>query len=161
MVVFSNVLYGLAGSLFLVSLFKDRKKTKMALKKTWKTFMNLLPQLLAIFVFVGILLTLVSPELISSLLGQDSGWFGMVLASLIGSVTLMPGFVAFPLASNLLSNGAGVTQMAVFVSTLMMVGIATFPLEMKYFGKKVAIARNVLAFLFSFVVALVIGGFAA
>ncbi len=48
-------------------------------------------------------------------------------------------------------------QIAVFISTLMMVGIVTIPVEIKYFGKKAAIIRNAFAFLFSFVVAIAIG----
>jgi hypothetical protein len=39
----------------------------------------------------------------------------------------------------------------------MMVGIVTVPMEIKYFGKKAAILRNSLAFLFSFIVAIAIG----
>ena len=81
----------------------------------------------------------------------------MLMASLVGSVTLIPGFVAFPLASVLLKNGAGFMQIAVFISTLMMVGIVTIPLEIKYFGKKAAILRNSTAFAFSFIVAIAIG----
>ena len=48
-------------------------------------------------------------------------------------------------------------QIAAFVSSLMMVGIVTLPVEIRYFGKRLAIMRNVLAFLFSFIVAFVIG----
>ena len=81
----------------------------------------------------------------------------MLVAGLVGSVTLIPGFVAFPLAAALLNSGAGFMQIAVFISTLMMVGIVTITLETKYFGKKAAVARNGLAFVFSFVVAIVIG----
>jgi len=39
---------------------------------------------------------------------------------------------------------------------LMMVGIVTMPIEIKYFGKKTTILRNIFAFIFSFVVAYVI-----
>ena len=106
---------------------------------------------------MGILLAALSPETISKLVGQKSGWLGMIIASVIGSITLIPGFVAFPLASALLNNGAGIMQIAVFISTLMMVGIVTVPLEIKYFGKKAAIVRNISAFVFSYIVAIVIG----
>ena len=81
----------------------------------------------------------------------------MFMAAIIGSVTLVPGFVAFPLAAVLIESGAGLMQIAVFISTLMMVGIVTIPLEIKYFGKKAALIRNSLAFAFSFLVAIVIG----
>jgi uncharacterized membrane protein YraQ (UPF0718 family) len=103
------------------------------------------------------MLAALSPETIVKLIGRQSGWLGILLASLIGSITLIPGFVAFPLAAALLKSGAGLTQLAVFISTLMMVGIVTIPLEIKYFGKKAAILRNGLAFVFSYIVALVVG----
>ena len=48
-------------------------------------------------------------------------------------------------------------QIAAFISTLMMVGVVTMPVEIKYFGKKMTIYRNLMAFIFSFFVAYVIG----
>lgn len=81
----------------------------------------------------------------------------MLTTAVIGAITLIPGFIAFPLAASLLEKGAGITQMAVFVSTLMMVGIVTMPLEIQYFGRKEALLRNAFSFLFSFIVAAVIG----
>lgn len=44
-----------------------------------------------------------------------------------------------------------------FVSSLMMVRIVTMPVEIKYFGNKITILRNVIAFIFSFIVAYIIG----
>jgi uncharacterized membrane protein YraQ (UPF0718 family) len=156
--VFTKILYILTAILLILSFTKDRGKTKMALKKAMKSFENILPQFLAILIIIGIMLSVLSPKFISSLMGQQSGWLGMIASGIIGSITLMPAFVAFPLAEALLKNGAGVMQIAVFVSTLMMVGIVTLPVESTYFGKKAAITRNVLAFIFSFIVAIIIGG---
>jgi len=155
--LFTIIIYVLALGLLLLSFLKDKQKTKMALKKSWKSFENILPQFLSILIIIGIMLAVLSPETIVKLIGQQSGWLGIVLASLIGSITLIPGFVAFPLAAALLKSGAGLTQLAVFISTLMMVGIVTIPMEIKYFGKKAAILRNALAFVFSYFVALAIG----
>jgi uncharacterized membrane protein YraQ (UPF0718 family) len=85
----------------------------------------------------------------------------MLITAVIGAITLIPGFIAFPLAASLLERGAGISQIAVFVSTLMMVGIVTAPLEIEYFGKKETLLRNALSFLFSFIAAAVIGAVAA
>jgi uncharacterized membrane protein YraQ (UPF0718 family) len=155
--MYNYALYLLAVIFLIVSFIKDKKKTKMALKKAWKSFENIMPQFLTILALLGIVLALLSPEVIANLLGQKAGWLGMMIASIIGSITLIPGFIAFPIAALLLKNGAGYAQIAVFVSTLMMVGIITLPLEFKYFGKKISIMRNTFAYLFSFIVALVIG----
>ena len=153
----SYIFYGLAIVLLILSFVKDKKKTKMALKKAWKAFENILPEFLVVILLVGFLLAILNPETISKIIGAESGWFGVILAGIIGSVTLIPGFVAFPTAAILLENGAGYMQIAAFVSTLMMVGIITIPVEIKYFGKKISILRNVLAFFFSFLVAVIIG----
>ncbi|MGI6358445.1 MAG: permease [Bacillota bacterium] len=155
--MFSIITYSVAGLALLWSLAKDRRKTKQALMKAWRSFNNMLPDFAGILALIGLLLSVLSPETISAIMGSRSGMLGMVLAALLGAITLIPGFVAFPLAASLLSRGAGVTQMAVFVSTLMMVGIVTMPLERKHFGAKATYLRNGLSFLYSFVVALVIG----
>ena len=118
---------------------------------------NILPQFLSILIIIGMMLAILTPEQISKLLGSESGWYGVLIAAVIGSITLIPGFVAFPLAAALLKSGAGYMQIAAFVSTLMMVGIVTMPVEISYFGKKATIVRNVAAFGFSFIVALVMG----
>jgi uncharacterized membrane protein YraQ (UPF0718 family) len=97
--IFTIDFYALTAALLLISCKKDRGKTRAALKKGWKSFENILPQILTVLMLIGIMLTLLSPETISLLLGKDSGWFGVASASVIGSVTLIPGFIAFLLGS--------------------------------------------------------------
>lgn len=150
------LLYGITILLTVISFYKDRKKTKMALKKAWKAFENILPEFLSVIVLIGIVLAFLNPEIVSKIIGKQSGWLGVLLAAVVGSITLIPGFVAFPMAAMVLKNGAGLMQIGAFVSTLMMVGVVTLPLEIKYFGRKLALWRNGLAFVFSFFVAYVI-----
>ena len=151
------ILYIITIALLCFSFYKDKKKTKMALKKAWKAFENILPEFLVVILLVGILLAVINHEMISKVIGQDSGWLGVVLSAIVGAITLIPGFVAFPTAAMLLEGGAGYMQIGAFISTLMMVGIVTMPVEIKYFGKKIAIYRNAIAFAFSFLVAYIIG----
>ncbi|STO31519.1 Predicted permease [Fusobacterium necrogenes] len=154
----TKVFYIIAILSLIISFIKSREKTKMVLKKAWKSFENIMPQFLSIILLIGVMLAVLTPEQISMFLGKESGIMGVIMAAFIGAITLIPGFVAFPLASALLQNGAGITQIAAFVSTLMMVGIVTIPVEIQYFGKKVTIIRNLSAFIFSLVVAMVMGG---
>lgn len=156
--MFNIVLYISAASLLAVSFFKDRGKTKAALKKAAKSFENILPQLLTLLCVIGIMLSVLNRETISLLLGNNSGLIGILIAAAIGSVTLIPGFISYPLAASLYRAGAGVAQIAAFLSTLMMVGVVTFPLETKYFGKKAAVLRNLLALVYSFALAFLMGG---
>ncbi len=153
----NKIFYILTIILMVISFYKDKGKTKKALMKAWKSLQNILPQMLGIITSVGIIIAFLNPERISSIIGSSSGWFGVILAAVIGSLTLIPGFVAFPTAAILLENGAGYMQLGAFISTLMMVGLMTAPVEIEYFGKKVTIIRNTLAFIFSLIVAFIIG----
>ena len=159
--VFTIVFYALAVVGLLASLIADRRRTGAALKKAWKAFSGILPEFLVVLIATGVILAFLSPQTISRILGRESGWIGVIGASLIGSITLIPGFVAFPMAALLLQQGAGIMQIGAFVSALMMVGVVTFPVEKRTFGLKIALTRNLLAFGFSlcvaFVLAIVLG----
>ncbi len=155
--MFTYILYICAISGLLISFIKSKEKTKKALIKAWKSFENILPQFLSVIIVIGMMLSVLDAETITKIIGADSGVRGVLIAASIGAVTLIPGFVAFPLAAALLETGAGVSQIAAFVSTLMMVGVLTIPMEVKTFGKKVTIVRNVSAFIFSLLVAYIMG----
>lgn len=154
--MYNYVLYSLAMGLLALSWFKNRQKTLMALKKAAKSVLNILPELLGIILIIGVILAVLDPPTISRLIGADSGPLGVILTAIIGAITLIPAFIAFPTAAMLLEGGAGIMQIAAFISTLMMVGVVTAPLEIRYFGKKATIIRNSLAFLLSFAIAYIV-----
>ena len=153
----SKILYSIAIIFLIISFFKDKKKTKTAIITGLKSFENIMPQFLSIIIIVGMLLSFLDAETISHLIGESSGVLGVIFSAIIGSITMMPTFVAFSLGNTLLINGAGYSQVAALVSTLAMVGIVTFPLESKYIGAKAAFLRNFIAFLFSIIVGLILG----
>ncbi|OBR95486.1 MULTISPECIES: permease [Clostridium] len=155
--MFTMGLYFLMLVLLFISLIKSHEKTLLALKKAWKSFENILPLFLSILFIIGIMLAILSPQVISKIMGHQSGILGLALAALIGSCTVIPGFVTFPLAATLLKNGAGMAQITMLISTSVMVGIITIPIESKYWGKKATYVRNSLALVFSFAIAFVMG----
>ena len=150
-------LYGIAGLGLVVSYSKDRQKTRQSLLKAWRSLENILPEFLAVILFVGLMLAALQPEEITRIIVSGSGWVAVLLASVVGAITLIPGFIAFPTAAMLLRGGAGYMQIAAFISSLMMVGVVTLPIESRYFGKKLAYARNITAFIFSIIIALIVG----
>jgi uncharacterized membrane protein YraQ (UPF0718 family) len=151
------ILYSLSFILLILSFIKDKNKTKKAIQIAFKSFENIMPQFLGIIILVGILLAFLNPETISKLIGGNSGFLGVILSSIIGSITMMPTFVAFSLGNTLLQSGAGYSQVTALISTLTLVGFITYPMESKYIGKKAAFLRNFIAFLFTFIVAFILG----
>jgi uncharacterized membrane protein YraQ (UPF0718 family) len=141
----------------ILSLFLDKRKTFQGIKKGFKMLFNIVPPFLNILILVSILLYLVPQDTIIGYLGPGSGIFGFFIAAIIGSITLIPGPIAYPIASTLISKGAAYSVVAVFITTLMLVGIVTLPLEIKYFGKKAAIIRNILNFIAAIIIGILIG----
>lgn len=152
-------LYSITGFALLISIIIDRKKTLTAIKISYNKFINIIPAFLTMLILVSIILFFVPDKMISNYIGNNDKFIGVIVASLFGSITLMPGFIAFPLCGILLKKGVSYMVLSAFTTTLMMVGILTFPVEKEYFGVKVTIIRNVISFFIAVIVALSIGFF--
>lgn len=154
-----QLLLGITGISTLVSILFDIRKTFLGIKKGLKMFIGILPLFLNVLILVSFFLFLVPAEVLVKWLGKNSGWFGIFTAAILGSISLIPGFIAYPLCSILIKNGVSYKIIAIFITTLMMVGILTLPIEAKYFGMKVSILRNILSFLGAIIIGLIIGVF--
>jgi uncharacterized membrane protein YraQ (UPF0718 family) len=141
----------------VVSLVVDRPRTVRALAIAVRRLIGILPSFLTMLALTGLALAAVSPDQISRIMTERSMWAGVVIATAIGSISLMPGFIAFPLSGLLLRNGVPHMVIAAFTVSLMLVGIATFPVERRYFGTRVALSRNLICIGISILVAIGIG----
>ena len=140
-----------------IALIKDRGKANDSLKMAAKSFVKILPVVLIIVVFIGLLLGFVPPSEISKFIGKESGFGGVLLIAAVGAIMYIPSLIAFPLAASLLGSGASIEAVAVFITTLTMIGIVTLPLEIKELGKKMALLRNGISFIIAILIALIMG----
>ena len=120
-------------------------------------FRNMLLPFLNILILVSLLIYLVPPAVINRYMGPDSGVMGFAVAAVAGAVIFVPPFISYPIAAGLIEQGASYAIVATFMTTLIMVGILTLPLEIRYFGKRVAIMRNALNFVAAIIVGLIVG----
>ncbi|SCZ81792.1 permease [Acidaminobacter hydrogenoformans] len=151
------MIYSLLAVGLLISFSKSKEKTKKAFKVAGKALLKSAPSLLAVLGIVGLTLGILTPETISRLVGAEAGFTATLLAALIGAVTLIPSLVAFPLAGSLLRSGATVMTISAFITTLVMVGIVTAPMEIKALGKKFTLLRNGLGFIAALIIAGIMG----
>ncbi|GMQ59857.1 permease [Vallitalea sediminicola] len=151
------ILFIIAIGALIISLFKDRLKTLNSIKSAKGMMKGMLSDIIGVLLLIGLILSLVPPEKIESLIGNGSGFFATIGAALVGTITLIPAFVAFPLIGSLKANGAGIITLTAFLTTLTMVGFVTFPLESKTFGRKFAVKRNLLSFIFAIIIAVGLG----
>jgi uncharacterized membrane protein YraQ (UPF0718 family) len=152
-------LYALTAIALVISLIASRTKTIGALKTAFRRFISILPAFILMLVLVSIVLFLIPENIISNYLGAENKVIGVLFASLFGSITLMPGFIAYPLAGILLDHGVAYMVLAAFTTTLMMVGILTYPIEKHYFGIKVTLLRNAISLVIALIITIVTGIF--
>ncbi len=153
----SIILYGSVLILLGISWKKDKHKTKKSLGMGKQMAKGTLPEIIGIMAIIAWVLAIIPEEMIKNVLGGDSEFLSTIYGALIGTVTIIPAFIAFPLAKQLLAQGAFLVAIASFITTLTMVGFATIPLEKKQFGMKFTILRNLYSFLAAIVIAVLMG----
>ncbi len=150
-----NFIYFLTVIVTIISFFIDQQKTKKAfivgMKKLWKITLPFI----SILISVSIILYFIPHSLIVNYLGGSDSYFGVAIASIIGAITVMPGPIVYPLCKMLVEKGVSYSVIAAFSSSLMMVGVLTFPIEKAYFGKKFAILRNLISLVMALIIALI------
>ena len=153
----TGLIYSIAIAGLIIGWLKDAGKTKHALVIGMRSFVKMLPTLLAVTGLMGIISGAISPETISRYMGPDSGYWAAVIGAVVGSITLIPSIVALPLIGSVYSAGASSTAVAAFITTLNMVGLVTAPLEMEQLGKRYTLVRNGLSFVFALLIAMGMG----
>jgi uncharacterized membrane protein YraQ (UPF0718 family) len=152
----NTFLWILTAVLLVISFIRSKEKTVEALKKAFKKFNAILSLFLMVMVAFALIVTFVPTELLQKYVGIESGIRGVALSLGLGSVSVLPGFAAFPLCAALKGEGIPYYIIAAFSLSLMNIGIVTFPLEKKFLGLSVAIIRNVIALIVCIIAVIIV-----
>ena len=155
--VLTLAMWGGTGIFLVVSWMKNRQKTKKALRVALGMGKGMAVSILSVIFLIGLILTILPPETIAVFIGKQKLVTASVVSAVFGTITLIPAFIAFPLVGTLVNAGVGIVPAVAFLTTLTMVGIATFPLEKRAFGLKFTATRNILSFVFALFIALLMG----
>ncbi|MDD3028065.1 MAG: permease [Erysipelotrichaceae bacterium] len=155
--IFTMGFWVVGGILFILSIAKNREKSKEAMVKSRGMMKNMIGDIIGIIFMIGLVLTVIPPQTIENVLGSGNTALSTLVAAVVGSITLIPAFVAFPLVGSFVDAGASIVPGVAFLTTLTMVGVVTFPLEKKEFGTRFAVARNLLSFGAAISIAILMG----
>ena len=130
---------------------KQQKTFMNSLYKAMKSFMNAFPLLLGVILFIGLFKIIITQEMISSLFTGNM-LRDTALGSIIGSVSTGNAVTSYIIGGELLENGVSFFAVTSFIVAWVTVGVIQLPAEAAFFGKRFAIARNVISFILCFVV---------
>ena len=98
-------------------MLKSPDKTRQALCVGGRKFLKVAPAFAQIVMAASLVLCLVPDQVIARWLGAENRWLAILSGAGLGSLTILPGFIAFPLAAALLQKGAAYMVLSAFTTT--------------------------------------------
>ena len=118
------------------------------LRSALRTFLSILPLLLAVFTIAGLVEVLVPKEKVAVLLGDQAGFRGILLGCFAGAVTPGGPYVSFPLVATIYHAGAGIGTVVAFVTSWSLWAVTRLPLEIGIVGPRVTLVRVLSTLIF-------------
>jgi len=129
-------------TLVLLLLYPDRRGAVTGTAGDY--LMEMMLVLPAVMLIMGLFAVWVPDALVARHLGRASGVKGIALALFLGALPTGPLYVAFPLAAALISKGARVSNMVVFLSAWACIKLPQEMMELQFLGLEFMASRLLL-----------------
>lgn len=121
--------------------------------KAIKSFVTTLPILFGVILLIGLFKTYVSSEAISSVFTGEL-FKDTFIGSAVGSISAGNPITSYIIGGELLKEGVSLFAVTAFITAWVTVGLIQLPAEASLLGKRFALSRNILSFIFSILVAI-------
>lgn len=122
-----------------------RHRLERSLKKTARTFVNLLPIIIGVLLLTS-LAVVVFPDQISAGLFGGSDALDALIGASVGSIAAGHPLASYLLGGELLKSGVSLIAVTALIVSWVTVGIVQLPAEILMLGTRFAIYRNVICF---------------
>jgi len=122
------------------------------LKKSSLSFLAMAPMLLGVIGLVGLFQVLVTPEMLASLFGGNP-LLDSLTGTLAGAIAVGTPIVSYVLGGELLAQGISLFAVTAFILSWVSLGFIQLPLEAEAFGSRFTLRRNLLAVVFTLIIA--------
>ncbi len=126
-------------------------ENKQNLKKISQTLKTMIPMMFGVLLLVSLVTTIWEKQIPRLFTGNT--FLDPLLGALAGSISFGIPLTSYIVGGELLSKGVTLLAVAAFVMAWTTVGVTMLPLEAKFLGKRFAVSRNIINFIFSIVVA--------
>lgn len=123
---------------------------KEAFIKSLKNISVSIPIILGILMLINLIDPLLSSYY--SIIFTNNFFLDPLIGAIAGSISFGIPITAYVTGGELLKNGVSLLAVTAFVMSWTTVGVAMLPLESKYLGKRFAVSRNSVNFLFALII---------
>ncbi len=121
--------------------------------RAFKSLKSALPTLLGVVLLLGLFLTLVSKQFITSVFTGEL-FCDTIIGSAIGSIAAGNPITSYIIGGELMKEGVSLFAITAFLLTWVTVSIAQFPAEAAFLGRRFALIRNSLGFILAILVSI-------
>ena len=125
-----------------------KARLKHSAKKTLRTFINILPIIAGMLLLTSLAVVLLPGQISSDLFGQND-LVDVLLGASFGSVAAGHPIASYVLGGELLAEGVTLLAVTALIVSWVTLGIVQLPAEALLLGKRFAIYRNLLCFVFA------------
>jgi len=129
-----------------------RHRLERSLKKTARTFVNLLPIIIGMLLLTSLAVVVFPEQISAGLFGGNDALDALIGAS-VGSVAAGHPLASYLLGGELLKGGVSLIAVTALIVSWVTVGIVQLPAEALMLGLRFAIYRNVIGFFTAIVIA--------
>jgi uncharacterized membrane protein YraQ (UPF0718 family) len=123
---------------------------------TWSNTVEMLSIIPPIFILLGLLDVWVQRDTMTKLMGEKSGFLGILIAFLLGSAAAGPLYAAFPIAGALLKKGSKFSNVLIFIGAWSTTKIPMLFFEASSMGWKFMMTRFLINILGIMLIAYII-----
>ena len=122
------------------------------LQKSSLSFLSMVPLLLGVIGLVGLFQVFVTPKMLTSLF-RGNLLIDILIGTFSGAAGVGNPIVSYLLGGELLNQGVSLYAVTAFILSWVSLSITQLPAEVEVFGWRFTLYRNVLAFIFSMLLA--------
>jgi len=130
------------------------EKLKVAILKSAKSMYSSLPVLLGVILLIGLISTII-PRSSYAILFRKNILLDSIIGSGLGSILAGNPITSYVLGGELLKQGVSLVAVTSFMVAWVTVGLVQLPAESILLGRKFAVSRNLVSFIFSIFVAII------
>jgi len=125
---------------------------KQVLKRSALNFFSMTPMLFGVIGLVGLFQVLVTPKMLASLF-QGNPFMDTLIGTVTGGISAGHPMISYVLGGELLKQGISLYAVSAFILSWVTLGLIQIPAEIEVFGKPFTLYRNILAFIFTLIIA--------
>ena len=130
-----------------------KRSIKNSFRTAIKSFISMMPMIVAVMLLVGIMKTFITKEMLLSLFTKNS-FIDTLIGIFAGGVAVGNPIVSYIIGKELLDIEVSLYAVTAFMLSWVTLGVVQLPLEMEVLGIKFTIYRNILAFVSTLIVSI-------